>query len=196
MRLRRKDREPAIVPSPNPSPPKPSEPPERNDPSGALGVEESGGPTPIEPDTKVESEPVSSSGGLNSPASSAASSNPPDADGPSDSPGATTTSSDQSSGLTGDEPVAGAPLSEGPAGPESPASTAPVSESDPSRVDGQTVSTVESGPDSNATGSQRSPAVLDTSGRSRDRSTRAPSIPEEADELLNGKRPSPRALPR
>ncbi len=35
-----------------------------------------------------------------------------------------------------------------------------------------------------------------SAGSSRDRSTRAPSIPEEADELLNGKRPPARALPR
>jgi chromosome partitioning protein len=196
MRLRRKDREPAIVPSPNPSSPKPSEPPESNDPSGALGVEESGGQTPIEPDTRIESEPASSSGVSNSPARSEGPSISPGAAGPSDSGGVTPTSSDQSSRLAEDEPVTSAPPSEGPAAPESFASNAPVSESNASPVDRRTESTTEGGPDSNAAEPQRSPAVHDAAGRSRDRSSRAPSIPEEADELLNGKRPSPRALPR
>ncbi len=54
----------------------------------------------------------------------------------------------------------------------------------------------ESAPEPAAPDPPSRPVVRQSAGSSRDRSTRAPSIPEEADELLNGKRPPARPLPR
>jgi chromosome partitioning protein len=67
----------------------------------------------------------------------------------------------------------------------------------PAGTAAQTAPAETAAPEASAkTAAQVRPGVHDSSGRSRDRGQRAPSIPEEADELLNGKRPTARELPR
>ena len=80
--------------------------------------------------------------------------------------------------------------------PETSDSLVPASESGSAPEDRQTETAPESAPEPADPDPPSRPAVRHSAGSSRDRSSRAPSIPEEADELLNGKRPPARALPR
>ncbi len=197
MRLRRRDREPAVVPTPQPS--------EHLDPSPADGAPGAGpggaGPTSTDPVRSVGSEPVAPGGTSSGPNGESDDSTQVEAGLPVEARGST--ERDGSGPVRPTEPGENtAPLTAG--GDER--ATTSVEEDVPGEIETDPDSSSDIGPSSDE---PEQPVSTDepvqptgsavrarSGGASRDRQSRAPSIPEEADELLNGKRSPARALPR
>jgi chromosome partitioning protein len=213
MRLRRRDRESATVP-----PPTPPEPPEQSDSADTARIEDVG-TEPVNPVMNPEPQPaalLASSGPPGSPVSS----DPADPAGvasasigdPAPLSGAPASPSDGSLGADTEEQEVATPPSEAStqevseSSPEAPSASATTSDIDAGPEDGSIDAGSEARPTEPETElgmvpepdetPQPAPVAQATSGRSRSRTTRAPSIPEEAEELLNGKRPAVRDLPR
>jgi chromosome partitioning protein len=168
MRLRRRDKEPAVVPGPQQS--------ESLEPNSrpTLDDGDAGGPTSTVPVRSVGLEPTTFD---------ETSSEPVDGD-----PVEAVAHDEAAATSEASDPIPTAPVAESGALPESP-ETENASENGPGPD-------LTSDPEPDKSEQSKPPTVRTSAGPSRDRATRAPSIPEEADELLNGKRPLARPLPR